>query len=1176
MRTNKISGVLRTLTAMVLSIGLIAGPCYEFSSGGLVSLAASNGKIKTPTELEYEQESDTEALNEDVNNDMKSAATPTELENNQANSDDTLLNAVAINVMADSKAELKKNRALIIVSESENIVNGTKADAEALAATLRQTNEFRDCADDDITIMYFADGDQDDANKEKVWTWINKTAKNQSDDSLTVIAYAGHGGYNNDGTSLLGIGGESDISAAELKSHTGVLHGKVMVTLLCCYSGAMIMPIAGDSDEFAEPSALMEQAQLQSDKFASDFVSDFKSAKAATSTVDDEPDKDIEANTDSGNDLNEDINVNAAPAAVVNEVVTTASEATGNAPRYFIFAEASPYEMAYSGLRFAIESGLGHDSNNPAYNIYNADTDGNHEVTMAELAAYVKSAGYASEPTVTPAGSKAVLFTYDKDKYKSPIFSMKVTGNKNVKVVDDKVTIDLNVSNYYDADIKLEFIAYKQSSSTPDPDSRSKDDIINDCGKNYVMTAGKYRTIGAKSNVKVTLKFDGSKLDDKLKLTNGGKYIIKAFGRGDCSEYFAFETFTTSNDGSSTASAPDTDAFAVKSPAVVRNVLDAVKASQIVPIRVAFDTEPTDKTGSAACVLSAVACRLGDEAEVTKAGYYVGTDGLPFNKSGVKVEFTKKNSVNVFNNVRPVYGEYARDTFAENNSVKGSTYTDSWDVSELDEGYYALKVSCRYDDGATKYKTTFVKVTDRAEADADDYKIGEFLVEMTNFASSQDGEGYIVNADKQYKTVKDYSRRLEKYLNMYAFSKYGGKEKENASYTVGDWERYDDAKGKWVKLKKTDELKPEVYYSSEITIKLADDYKARFTDGTVFTFSHHTVYDGLNDISADGKQAKVTVLHFFMDISSDEIKVTFDHNNAEIEKWGTLPIGHLINVAYDKSHYSIEASDALKLKDETPEYTQYEVVKPKSNDQRATIFVYDINKDTEITSGCGCAVLELYYKVDTSPQGDGDSDHESDGAESGAEEDKDDAGDKSDNDDAGDKGDNADKNDSNSGNNGASDTAYNKRAARNSSGRVVSTAVSKADGTVTGSWQRENDGTWHYALSGGGYAKGWNRINYDNAVRWFYFDDDRDMHTGWLLDNNRWYYLGGDGAMLIGWVKDKNTWYFLDADGSMHTGWLKDNDKWYYLGRDGAMLTGWIEDSGKHYYIGSEGILQTE
>ena len=1144
MRKNKISGVLRTLTAMVLSIGLIAVPCYEFSSGGLVSLAASNGKIKTPTELEYEQESDTEALNEDVNNDMKSAATPTELENNPTNPNDNLLNAVSLNVMANSKAELKKNRALIIVSESENIVNGTKADAEALAATLRQTNEFRDCADDDITIMYFADGDQDAKNKKNVWTWINKTAKDQSDDSLTVIAYAGHGGYNNDGTSLLGIGGDSNISAAELKSHTGVLHGKVMVTLLCCYSGAMIMPIAGDSDEFAEPSALMEQAQLQSDKFASDFVSDFKSAKAATSTVDDEQDEDIDANTDSG-----------------------------NAPRYFIFAEASPYEMAYSGLRFAIESGLGHDSNNPAYNIYNADTDGNHEVTMAELAAYVKSAGYASEPTVTPAGSKAVLFTYDKDKYKSPIFSMKVTDNKNVKVVDDKVTIDLNVSNYYYADIKLEFIAYKQSSSTPDPDSRGKDDIINDCGEGYVMTADDPCTVYARSGGLVTLEFDGSNLRDKL--TNGGKYIIKAFGFDDNgSQYFAFETFTTSNDGSSTASAPDTDAFAVKSPAVVRNVLDAVKASQIVPIRVAFDTEPTDKTGSAACVLSAVACRLGDEAEVTKAGYYVGTDGLPFNKSGVKVEFTKKNSVNVFNNVRPVYGEYARDTFAENNSVKGSTYTDSWDVSELDEGYYALKVSCRYDDGATKYKTTFVKVTDRAEADADDYKIGEFLVEMTNFASSQYGAGYVVNADKQYKTVKVLSQKLEKYLNTYAYSSYGGKEKGNASYTVGDWERYDDAKGKWVKLKKTNELEPGVYYSSEITIKLADDYKARFTDGTVFTFSHHTVYDGLNDISADGKQAKVTVLHFFTGISSDEIKVTFAHNNAEIEEWDTLPIGHLINVAYDKKHYSLMTTDALKVKDETPEYTQYEVVKTKSNDQDVLIYVHDINKNTEITSGCGCGELELYYKVDTSPQGDGDSDHESGGAESGDKEDKDDAGDKSDNADADDNGDNADKDDSSNGNNGASDTAYNKRAARNSSGRVVSTAVGKTDGTVTGSWQRESDGTWHYALSGGGYAKGWNRINYDNAVRWFYFDDDRDMHTGWLQDNNRWYYLGGDGAMLTGWVKDKAVWYFLDADGSMHTGWLKDNDKWYYLGSDGAMLTGWIEDSSKHYYIGTDGVWQ--
>ncbi len=1145
MSKDKTSRFLRTLTALVLSIGLIAVPCIKYSSNGLVSLAASNGKVKTPTELEKTPESDKEDVNEKNNTDVNSTATPTEFEDYQINSDDTLSNTAALNAGTDSKAE-PKYRALIIVSESANIVKSTKADAEALAATLRQTNEFKDCADDDITIMYCDDNNEQNAeNKERIWDWIDKTAKNQSDESLTVIAYTGHGGYNNDGTSFLGIGGDSNISAAELKSHTGVLHGNVMVTLFCCYSGAMIMPIAGDDDEFAvtDATALIEQAQSQSDKFASDLVSDFKSAKAVTAKHD-ETDKDTKANVASVDTVNKEVSAAS---------VTTG---TGNAPKYFIFAEASPYEMAWSSnengseLLTAIEGGLGHDRNNDDYNIFNADTDGDYKVTMAELAAYVKSAGYESEPTVTPAGSKVVLFTYDSTEYYPPLFSLEVIGDKNVKVVNDKVTINLNVNNYADTDIELEFVAYKQSSGIA-PNSKSKDYIINK-NENDVMTADKIWTIYAGCEADITLKFDGSELYDKL--TDGGKYIIKAFGCDDySSKYFAFETFTTSKGGEAAASAPDTDAFAVKSPAIVSKVLDAVKASQIVPIRVAFDTEPTDKEGSAACVLSAEACWLGDETEVTKAGYYVDTDGLPVDKSGVELEFTSENSVNIFNDIRPVYGNYAKDTFTDNNSVLSSTYTDSWDVSDLEKGYYALKISCRYDDGAAKYKTTFVKVTDRAEADADDYKIGELLVEMTGFARSADG--YTVNAAKEDKTVEDLSQRLEEYLNMYAFSSYGGKEKGNVSYSVGNWEQYDDAKKKWVKLKKTDELKTGVLYTSEITIRLADDYNARFTDGTVFTFSHHTVYDELNEVSSDGKQAKVRVQHYFTDISSDEIKVTFAHNNAQIKEYDTLPLGHLINVAYDNSRYSIEATAALKVKNETENYTQYEVVKTKDNDQSAAIFVYDINKDTEITSGCGCALLELNYEVDTSPQGDGDSEDESGGAGSKDDE-KDGIGDD----------DSVDDN-----------AIYNgNKSVRNSSGRVVNkeNAGSGINGVVNGSWQHESDGTWHYALSNGGYAKGWNLIYHDNAVRWYYFDDDKDMYTGWLQDNGRWYYLDRDGEMLTGWFKDKDIWYFLDADGSMRTGWLKDNDKWYYLGSDGAMLTGWIEDGGKRYYIGLDGILQ--
>ena len=50
-------------------------------------------------------------------------------------------------------------------------------------------------------------------------------------------------------------------------------------------------------------------------------------------------------------------------------------------------------------------------------------------------------------------------------------------------------------------------------------------------------------------------------------------------------------------------------------------------------------------------------------------------------------------------------------------------------------------------------------------------------------------------------------------------------------------------------------------------------------------------------------------------------------------------------------------------------------------------------------------------------------------------------------------------------------------------------------------------------------------------------------------------------------------WYYFDANGYMKTGWLILGDDWYYLASDGHMVTGDMEIDGTLYYFETNGVL---
>lgn len=76
---------------------------------------------------------------------------------------------------------------------------------------------------------------------------------------------------------------------------------------------------------------------------------------------------------------------------------------------------------------------------------------------------------------------------------------------------------------------------------------------------------------------------------------------------------------------------------------------------------------------------------------------------------------------------------------------------------------------------------------------------------------------------------------------------------------------------------------------------------------------------------------------------------------------------------------------------------------------------------------------------------------------------------------------------------------------------------------------------------------------------------------GWQNDNGRWWYQNSDGSR----IKDRfasldGKWYNFDENGYMRTGWYKRGETWFYLKPDGAMALGWEQVDGKWYYLDPE------
>ena len=137
---------------------------------------------------------------------------------------------------------------------------------------------------------------------------------------------------------------------------------------------------------------------------------------------------------------------------------------------------------------------------------------------------------------------------------------------------------------------------------------------------------------------------------------------------------------------------------------------------------------------------------------------------------------------------------------------------------------------------------------------------------------------------------------------------------------------------------------------------------------------------------------------------------------------------------------------------------------------------------------------------------------------------------------------------------------------------------------VDGKWERNPvTGGWSFVLNGGTPLNDiWGKISFKDSTgkeisRWYYFDKNSTMATGWIYDTKHgyWYFMNPNegselGQMVTGWVADAGKWYYMNENtGILETGWHLDpqDNRWYFLDNSGAMLTGWQNIGEKYYYL---------
>lgn len=109
--------------------------------------------------------------------------------------------------------------------------------------------------------------------------------------------------------------------------------------------------------------------------------------------------------------------------------------------------------------------------------------------------------------------------------------------------------------------------------------------------------------------------------------------------------------------------------------------------------------------------------------------------------------------------------------------------------------------------------------------------------------------------------------------------------------------------------------------------------------------------------------------------------------------------------------------------------------------------------------------------------------------------------------------------------------------------------------------------TYYLDVRKGGLASGEQYI----LNKWYNFDNNGKMITGWYDFENKKVFYKSTGEMVTGeWCIENKWYYFSPSNGAMMVGWIHLPEKWVYYNSDGSMYYGKLLSDGKEYYLQPE------
>ena len=156
----------------------------------------------------------------------------------------------------------------------------------------------------------------------------------------------------------------------------------------------------------------------------------------------------------------------------------------------------------------------------------------------------------------------------------------------------------------------------------------------------------------------------------------------------------------------------------------------------------------------------------------------------------------------------------------------------------------------------------------------------------------------------------------------------------------------------------------------------------------------------------------------------------------------------------------------------------------------------------------------------------------------------------------------------------------------------------QSSGAMKTGWQKISN-TWYYFDSSGAMvSNGWRWINSkcyyfdkngkmaaDTWIGEYYVDasgawvKDKQKETDkWIQSSGRWWYRHADGSYTRSeWEYIGGKWYYFDQNGWMVTGWQKVKGSWYYMESNGARVAdGWKWINNKCYYFDKNGKMAAD